>query len=382
MSKKRTKGKRKAKGAAKPEEPIVSEAIPKAAEHVLAPEPTETITIPVLEEQITVPEAAEPAVIQELPEEIAIPEPVETITTQDRAEAVEPAVIQEPAEQTTIPEPEAPTTIPNPAEAPLEIELDIEEFASAGETQAETQASAVDIPPAAEKEKPGATEAPKASDRRAHPRYAFVAAVEVVAAEPGARLKTRVRDLSQQGCYVDTDSPLPLGTDTEVRITKGAKSFEARARVVFNQPGKGMGLMFTALEPVQLAILDVWISESRETSWLAANRRRSQRVLMKIPVRVSGQTGVATFAEDTHTLAVSAHGASLVVKTSVSRGQRFSLLHLNTNESLECVVAHIGSFPGEQTQVGVEFLLPNPTFWRVAFPPKDWTPRHPDAKSI
>jgi len=32
-------------------------------------------------------------------------------------------------------------------------------------------------------------------------------------------------------------------------------------------------------------------------------------------------------------------------------------------------------------KVGVEFLLPNPTFWHVAFPPRDWTPRHPDAKS-
>jgi hypothetical protein len=31
--------------------------------------------------------------------------------------------------------------------------------------------------------------------------------------------------------------------------------------------------------------------------------------------------------------------------------------------------------------VGVEFMLPNPIFWHVAFPPKDWTPRHPDAKS-
>jgi len=44
-------------------------------------------------------------------------------------------------------------------------------------------------------------------------------------------------------------------------------------------------------------------------------------------------------------------------------------------------VVHVDRFPGEQTQVGVEFMLPNPTFWRVAFPPKDWTPRHPDAKS-
>jgi len=31
--------------------------------------------------------------------------------------------------------------------------------------------------------------------------------------------------------------------------------------------------------------------------------------------------------------------------------------------------------------VGVDFMLPNPMFWHVAFPPRDWTPRHPDAKS-
>jgi hypothetical protein len=45
------------------------------------------------------------------------------------------------------------------------------------------------------------------------------------------------------------------------------------------------------------------------------------------------------------------------------------------------VVVHIDQAPGERNQVGVEFMLANPTFWRVAFPPKDWTSRHPDAKS-
>ena len=91
---------------------------------------------------------------------------------------------------------------------------------------------------------------------------------------------------------------------------RALESFEARARVVYIQPGKGMGLMFTAVEPEQLGTLNTWIAESRETSWLAANRRRSQRVLMKIPVRVSGQAGAALlFEEETHTLAISAHGA-------------------------------------------------------------------------
>jgi len=205
---------------------------------------------------------------------------------------------------------------------------------------------------------------------------------EVVAADSGARTNARVRDLSEQGCYADTDSPLPLGTDTEVRITKRAKSLQARARVVYNQPGKGMGLMFTALEPEHRQTLDAWIAESRETSWLAANRRRSQRVLMKIPVRISFHAGAVSLSEEeTHTLAVSAHGALISISAPLYRGQRLTLSNVQTKGALECVVAHIDHFPGEQIKVGVEFLLPNPTFWHVAFPPKDWTPRHPDAKS-
>src|SRR6266853_1055992 len=140
------------------------------------------------------------------------------------------------------------------------------------------------------------------ADRRTHPRYEFTAAVEVVAPESGARIETRVRDLSQQGAYVDTNNPLPLGTVTDVRITKGAQLFEALARVVYSRVGKGMGLVFTAIEPQQLRTLETWLAESRETSWLAANRRRSQRVLMTIPVRVSGKTDAGLpFGEETHT---------------------------------------------------------------------------------
>jgi hypothetical protein len=237
------------------------------------------------------------------------------------------------------------------------------------------------IPSGAEKPA-GPSVAPAGADRRTHPRYEFIAAVEVIAAESGARIETRVRDLSQQGCYVDTNNALPLGTVTDVRITKGAQLFEAQARVVYSRASKGMGLVFTAIEPEPLRILETWLVESRETSWLAANRRRSQRVLMKIPVRVSGKIGIGLpFEEDAHTEAISAHGALLLVSTQVYRGQRLSLSNLQTKAALECVVAHIAKRQGEDPQVGVEFALPNPMFWHVAFPPKDWTPRHPHAKS-
>jgi hypothetical protein len=228
----------------------------------------------------------------------------------------------------------------------------------------------------------GPSVAPAGADRRTHPRYEFVAAVEVVAAESGARIETRVRDLSQQGCYVDTSNALPLGTVTDLRITKGAQLFEAHARVVYSRANKGMGLVFTAIEPEQRGILEIWLAESRETSWLAANRRRSQRVLMTIPVRVSGKTGAGSpFEEETHTRAISAHGALIPVLTPVYRGQRLTLSNIQTKAALECVVAHIDRRKGEHPQAGVEFTLPNPMFWHVAFPPKDWTPRHPDAKA-
>jgi hypothetical protein len=250
----------------------------------------------------------------------------------------------------------------------------------------EIPTSPVAIPAATEKPPPQQSaphSAPRTSaDRRAHPRYAFTAAIEVVAAEPDAQLKSQVRDLSQQGCYVDTDTPFALGTATELRIAKGATTFEARARVVFNQTGKGMGLMFIAVAPQHLRTLDTWIAESRESSWRAANRRRSQRVLMKVPVRVSGKAADGeSFEVETHTLSISPHGALLVLAPAVQRGQRFILANVQTKSALECVVAHLEPSPGAPTQVGVEFSLPNPAFWRVAFPPKDWTPRHPDAKS-
>jgi hypothetical protein len=235
---------------------------------------------------------------------------------------------------------------------------------------------------AVEKKKPaGGPVAPTGADRRAHPRYEFTAAVEVEAAESGQRIQTRLRDLSQKGCYVDTESPLPLETAAEIRITKGAQSFEARARVVFSQVSRGMGLVFTTIEREHLGTLETWIGESRETSWLAANRRRSQRVLMKIPVRVSGRTSSGSHLDEaTHTLAISAHGALIAVSEKVKRGQRLTLSNAQTKAALECVVAHIGRRERDHVQVGVEFMLPNPIFWHVAFPPKDWTPRHPDAK--
>src|SRR2546430_12536873 len=71
--------------------------------------------------------------------------------------------------------------------------------------------------------------APTGADRRTHPRYEFFAAAEVVPTESAARMETHARDLSQQGCYIDTSAALPLGTGTEARIIKSVQPSEARS---------------------------------------------------------------------------------------------------------------------------------------------------------
>jgi len=262
----------------------------------------------------------------------------------------------------------------------VELQDEIDQYLDAVDVRKRAETPKLPLAPSPKKEQ--AKPPPKPSDRRTHPRYAFLAEIQVFAVDSGARITSTVRDLSERGCYANTPAPFPLGTIADVRITKAPKTFAACARVVYNDPGKGMGLMFTNFDAPERATLDAWISESRETSWLAVNRRRSQRVMMKLPVRIAtAETSGKQWQEETYTVAVSAHGALLVLKEPVSRGQRLTLTNVSTKAAIECLVAHIDKPSSAPLQVGVEFLLADPSFWRVAFPPKDWTPRHPDAKS-
>jgi hypothetical protein len=57
-------------------------------------------------------------------------------------------------------------------------------------------------------------------------------------------------------------------------------------------------------------------------------------------VRVSGQSGAGVpFEEETHTRAISAHGALIPVWTQVYRGQRVTLSNVQTKAALESVLS-------------------------------------------
>jgi len=113
-----------------------------------------------------------------------------------------------------------------------------------------------------------------------------------------------------------------------------------------------------------------------------AQLRRSQRVCLRLPVTVLREgPGTNVASEETHTLMVNAHGALVQLALTVEVGQLLGIKNTQTMEELVCRVVHLGpEHPGKR-EVGVEFEVPAPRFWRIAFPPADWTPRSPDAKA-
>jgi hypothetical protein len=112
-----------------------------------------------------------------------------------------------------------------------------------------------------------------------------------------------------------------------------------------------------------------------------ANQRRSQRILLSVPLRVSGKrVNGTTFVEHTKTLIVSAHGALLQLQEPVLQGQSLNLRNVVTGEEVACQVVDLNPGSSGLAETGVEFGQPNPRFWRVSFPPTDWSPRSPEAK--
>ena len=115
----------------------------------------------------------------------------------------------------------------------------------------------------------------------------------------------------------------------------------------------------------------------------AGPRRRSQRVLMQVAVRIHGSDAQGrSFAEEAETLAINAHGALILLQARLTSGSKVHLQNKRTTEEQECHVVFLGPVRGNRAEIGLEFSAPRPQFWRVAFPPEDWSPKSPEARTV
>ena len=99
----------------------------------------------------------------------------------------------------------------------------------------------------------------------------------------------------------------------------------------------------------------------------AEERRRAQRVLLKIRVKVQVEGKANEIEGFTHT--VSASGAMLILPQGLNEGTKVTIENPKTQNKIEAHVVRPPQMSHEGSQVPVEFLSPSPNFWGIFFPP-------------
>jgi hypothetical protein len=106
----------------------------------------------------------------------------------------------------------------------------------------------------------------------------------------------------------------------------------------------------------------------------SAERRRNQRVLLRIRanVHVALQGKAATL--DAATLSVTAQGAVVVMKQNLPAETHLVLEHSGTGQRVDCKVARPPRETAEGFHIPIEFSAPAPGFWKINFPPSGSPP--------
>jgi c-di-GMP-binding flagellar brake protein YcgR len=99
----------------------------------------------------------------------------------------------------------------------------------------------------------------------------------------------------------------------------------------------------------------------------AEERRRAQRVLLRISVLVHMPNKPEPIKGFTHT--VSATGAMIILPEGIAAGTKFTLENCKTQQKVEVNVVRPSQLNQEGSLVPVEFLSPAPQFWNIFFPP-------------
>ncbi len=101
-------------------------------------------------------------------------------------------------------------------------------------------------------------------------------------------------------------------------------------------------------------------------------RRRSQRVLLRIRANVHVNLRGKQTTLEVRTLSVNPFGAMIIAGENLPSQTRLVLENSVTQERVACRVVHPPKEMPEGFHVPVEFDSPAPHFWMIDFPPEDW----------
>ena len=108
---------------------------------------------------------------------------------------------------------------------------------------------------------------------------------------------------------------------------------------------------------------------------LGARYPQCHRLSLGIPITIRGLISRdETLTEDTWTLTVLPNGAIINLAAVVAADEELILVNNKTGEQVGCRVVAMMNADGSRKNVEIEFKQPAPRFWRITFPPADWSP--------
>lgn len=101
-------------------------------------------------------------------------------------------------------------------------------------------------------------------------------------------------------------------------------------------------------------------------------RRRSVRVLLRIPIRVLGESRTGQPVDEVaETLAVSRHGALVKTTTGLRPGSKARVENPDNHQSATFRVVWTKAKPLDGAwHAGLELMAGKPTLWGIKFPPE------------
>jgi hypothetical protein len=96
-------------------------------------------------------------------------------------------------------------------------------------------------------------------------------------------------------------------------------------------------------------------------------RRRAQRVLLRMPVLIHLPGKPNPINGFTHT--VSASGAMVILAEGLPTGTKLAIENPKTQNKVEAHVVRPPQMNSEGSLVPIEFNAPSPQFWNIFFPP-------------
>jgi hypothetical protein len=103
-------------------------------------------------------------------------------------------------------------------------------------------------------------------------------------------------------------------------------------------------------------------------------RRRSQRVIIQIPVTLELTVGSSKVTVRAKTASVNDHGAMLICTKNLPVETKLDLVNDRTLNKQSCRVTRTAIENQQGYLIPVEFSATAPGFWQICFPPPGWKP--------